>query len=111
MIAPLAWRLQALMESRQIHGPRDLQIRLRNAGYALSAPQAGRLVKSPPRRIQLELLAALLQVLDCTAHELLWRTPTREGEGEKAGPRPPRSRVARVSPRALFVRHPAGGQP
>lgn len=96
---PLAWRLKALMDERRITGARELQARLRAAGCEISLPQLGRLLKNPPRRLTLELLAALVGVLDCTAHDLLWRLPPDQAAD---GPRPPRSRVARIPARSLF---------
>lgn len=76
------WRLRALTRQQRIAGPTMLAQRLRAAGLAISVPQCSRLLTRAPRRISLDMLAALCTVLRCTLEDLL--VLVREAPGGSA---------------------------
>ena len=72
---PLLWRLDQLRTQKQL-SMKELRYLLERAGCPLSQPQLHRLVHTRPQRLDLQVLAALLTVLDCRADELLLRQPS-----------------------------------
>ena len=102
MTDPVLWRLDQLRRERHL-GMKELRYLLERAGCPLSQPQLHRLVHARPRRLDLDVLAALLTVLDCSAHELLMRQASAQPAGKT------RSGVARVRPISFFDL--AGGPP
>lgn len=101
-----AWRLRELMAARGMNNISDLIPHLEDRGVALSASQIYRLIGGKPERMNLALLGALLDALDCTFEELCPTTvvavPARERlTGTEAAPtkkdavRPVRARIHR----------------
>lgn len=65
-----AWRLRELMAARGMNTISDLIPHLSDRGVDLSASQIYRLIGSKPERMNLTLLGAILDTLDCTFEEL-----------------------------------------
>lgn len=67
----LVWRLRVVMATRGLFATTDLVPLLAERGVVLSRSQVHRVVTGQPERINLNLLAALCDVLDVTASDLL----------------------------------------
>jgi DNA-binding Xre family transcriptional regulator len=65
------WRLEELMHQRGIHQITALQRELYESGIDLSSSQIHRLVTQSPERLNLEVLAALCEILSCSPAELI----------------------------------------
>jgi len=72
---PIAWRLRELMAAAGMFKTTDLVEPLRNAGVQLSREQVFRLVTKAPARLNMEVLAALCQILGCTPNDLIEIAP------------------------------------
>lgn len=71
-LKPIDWQLHMMMAKRRIKSNVELQRRLQGVGYEISSTQIGRLVDQRlPPRLTLELLRALITVLDCEVQDLL----------------------------------------
>lgn len=71
-LKPLRWELIVVMASRRIKTMTELSRRLHAVGYEISAGQLGRLAYAElPGRLNIELLRALMTVLDCGLSDLL----------------------------------------
>jgi hypothetical protein len=99
------WRLRELMAAHGMNTIADLLPHLSDRGIHLSASQIYRLVGGIPERINITMLAAILDTLDTTFEELcpvtINATPSRArtGTGAALEPgtalRPARARVRR----------------
>lgn len=67
----LVWRLRQVMAARDMFKTTDLLPLLKDRGVRLSRSQIHRVVTSQPDRVNLHLLAALCDIFDCTASDLL----------------------------------------
>lgn len=67
----ITWRLRTLMAERGMFQTTDLVEPLKAEGVALSREQVFRLVTQTPQRLNVEVLAALCTILDCTPSDLL----------------------------------------
>lgn len=67
----ITWRLRTLMAERGMFKTTDLLEPLKAEGVALSREQVFRLVTQTPQRLNVEVLAALCTILDCTPSDLL----------------------------------------
>ena len=67
----ITWRLRTLMAERGMFKTTDLLEQLKAEGVALSREQVFRLVTQTPQRLNVEVLAALCTILDCTPSDLL----------------------------------------
>ncbi|WP_433432655.1 helix-turn-helix domain-containing protein [Nonomuraea sp. CA-141351] len=96
------WHLRAVMAGRGMYATTDLRPLLAERGFQLSQSQVYRLVAERPERLNLRLLMALLDILDCTIEDLI--EPVQNTEGREAaerrsgaetrfGSRPTRARV------------------
>lgn len=65
------WRLREVMATRGIFNATDLSPLLRQRGIELSSVQVWRLVTQVPERLSLPVLAALCDILEVTAAELI----------------------------------------
>lgn len=107
--APITWHLREIMAAAGMFQTTDLIEPLRRAGIQLSREQVFRLVTKPPARLNMEVLAALCTVLECTPNDLIEIHPhatergikaagERRERGPSAGPlRPVRARIHRPS--------------
>jgi DNA-binding Xre family transcriptional regulator len=97
------WLLEQRMHERGIHQITALQRELVARGIDLSSSQVHRLVTQTPERLNLEVLAALCDILSCSPAELIEvqaRTARRKVGGENVVDmattgRPRRARVLR----------------
>lgn len=80
----VAWHLRDLMAAAGMFKTTDLVEPLRKAGVQLSREQVFRLVTKPPARLNMEVLAALCLVLDCTPNDLITIVPA-ENTSRKTG--------------------------
>lgn len=97
------WHLRQVMAAKGLFATTDLQPLLAERGIELSSVQVYRLVVQTPERLNLQTLAALCDILDCTPAELIEPVadaPAQKakavGEGpvaKKAGLRPKRAEI------------------
>lgn len=64
------WRLRELMAARGMNTISDILPHLEDRGVHLSASQIYRLIGSKPERMNIVMLGAILDTLDCTFEEL-----------------------------------------
>jgi DNA-binding Xre family transcriptional regulator len=67
----LQWNLRQLMAENGMFATTDLVAPLAERGHELSRQMVHRIVTKTPQRINLDLLAALCDILDCTPNDLL----------------------------------------
>lgn len=96
------WHLRRLMADQGLFQTTELVPLLAERGVALSREQVYRLVTKTPQRLNLQVLAALCDILDCRPGDLIeCHTDTgARARGGAAGPseqrpRPRRARVVR----------------
>ncbi|OLT48626.1 Cro/Cl family transcriptional regulator [Gordonia sp. CNJ-863] len=65
------WRLRHLMAERDLFHTSDLVPLLAEHGIRLSREQVYRLVTQPPQRLNMDVLVALCDILDCTPNDLI----------------------------------------
>src|SRR5271165_4032512 len=65
------WHLRKVMADRGMFSTTDLIPLLADRGIALSSSQVYRLVVERPERLSLKILMALLDILDCSMHDLI----------------------------------------
>ena len=65
------WNLRQVMAERGMFATTDLIEPLHQRGVELSRQMVHRVVTKPPQRINLDLLAALCDILDCTPNDLI----------------------------------------
>lgn len=92
------WHLRTLMAERGMFQTTDLVPLLAERGVVLSREQVYRLVTKVPRRLNLEVLAALCDILEVSPSELVepYRPSRsrRDTAASSARPAPRRARVA-----------------
>jgi DNA-binding Xre family transcriptional regulator len=107
----MRWHLRQVMATRGIFQTSELVPLLAERGVHLTRQYVHKLVTTPPQRVNLDLLAALCDILDCGPNDLLepvsaaveqTRTgtsdsePSRRGEGLGIGDlRPVRATIRR----------------
>jgi DNA-binding Xre family transcriptional regulator len=65
------WRLRLLLAERGIFASKPLGALLAERGIRLSDSQVWRLVTGKPERLNLQVLAVLCEILDCTPNDLI----------------------------------------
>ena len=65
------WRLRLLLAERGIFNSKPLVALLAEHGIRLSDSQVWRMVTGKPERLNLQVLAALCKILDCTPNDLI----------------------------------------
>lgn len=85
------WRLRHLMAERGLFQTSDLVPLLAERGVALSREQVYRLVTQPPQRLNMDILVALCDILDCTPNDLIEpevvnQQVAKTSDGQAAGP-------------------------
>jgi DNA-binding Xre family transcriptional regulator len=65
------WNLRKIMASKDIFQTTDLVPLLAERGVHLSREQVFRLVTQPPKRLPMDTLAALCDILDCSPNDLI----------------------------------------
>ena len=97
------WHLRKLMAERGMFSTTDLVKPLADRGVVLSREQVYRLVTQTPQRLNLDVFAAVCDILGCEPNDLLEvtaevadRKKTEGGPGGRpAGPKPVRARIRR----------------
>jgi|SRR5665811_1683782 len=97
------WNLRQLMAERGMFATTDLIEPLHERGVELSRQMIHRVVTKTPQRINIDLLAALCDILDCTPNDLIEmrvEQVVRASAVNDAGPgignlRPIRARIRR----------------
>jgi DNA-binding Xre family transcriptional regulator len=79
------WRLREVMASRGIFSTTKLIPLLKERGVNLSSSQIYRLAAEKPERLNLHVLAALMDILDCTCDDLIQRVSLGEGTVSATG--------------------------
>lgn len=95
------WHLRRLMAEAGMFATTDLVPLLAERGITLSREQVYRLVARVPERLSLQTLAALCDILGCTASDLVepYRaTLARPARRERSTDPPPRPKLARILP-------------
>ncbi len=67
----IRWNLRQLMAENGMFATTDLVAPLRERGVEISRQMVHRVATKPPQRINLDLLAALCDILACTPNDLL----------------------------------------
>ncbi|BBZ15980.1 helix-turn-helix domain-containing protein [Mycolicibacterium gadium] len=67
----LRWNLRQLMAQNGMFATTDLVAPLHERGVEISRQMVHRIATKPPQRINLDLLAALCDILACTPNDLL----------------------------------------
>lgn len=95
------WHLRRVMAERGLFQTTDLVPLLAERGVGLSREQVYRLAAKTPERLNLVVLAALCDILECTPDDLIecYRETGGRGKATKTAavgerPRPRRARVA-----------------
>lgn len=99
------WRLREMMAGQRVYTATELVPLLRERGIHLSASQVHRLVSGTPERLSLQVLAALCDILSCTAADLVSTTAENAGVRKTATgdlPAPPAS-AAKLRPRPARI--------
>jgi DNA-binding Xre family transcriptional regulator len=94
------WHLRRLMADHGLFQTTELVPLLAERGVVLSREQVYRLAVKPPQRLNLQVLAALCDILDCEPGDLIecYRESGRKTSGTTtASPTRPRPRPARVA--------------
>ena len=96
------WHLRRLMAEQGLFQTTELVPLLAERGVVLSREQVYRLATKTPERLNLEVLAALCDILDCQPGDLIecYRDPggrghPRQQAARQQRPRPRRARVTR----------------
>jgi DNA-binding Xre family transcriptional regulator len=80
----LAWKLRLTMVSKGVNTATELKRRLQLYGYEITTTHAARIVAERPHRISVELLEALVNVLDCEPNDILFIEAVEEGAEKKS---------------------------
>jgi DNA-binding Xre family transcriptional regulator len=90
------WQLRQLMATRNMFATSDLVPLLAERGIELSREQVYRLVTGTPERLNLHVLAALCDILDCSVGQLIEpfveQRPVRKSASGGSGADAPRLR-------------------
>ncbi|MGH3974324.1 MAG: helix-turn-helix domain-containing protein [Pseudonocardiaceae bacterium] len=97
------WNLRRVMAEKGMFATTDLLGPLAERGVEISRQMVHRVVTKPPQRINLDLLAALCDILDCTPNDIIeiaYEQQARPEPAEQRGPgigdlRPIRAKVRR----------------
>lgn len=93
----IEWHVRRLMAERGLYSTTDLMPLLVARGVTLSATQVYRLVTQTPERLNVRVLAAMCDALECTPADLIEVTITKSARRSRAttaqsagtsGPRP-----------------------
>lgn len=91
------WHLRRLMADQGMFQTTELVPLLAERGVPLSREQVYRLVTKTPQRLNLEVLAALCDILDCRPGDLIeCHAGTGARSRDTAGPSEPRPRPRRA---------------
>lgn len=99
------WNLRKIMAGKDIFQTSDLVPLLAERGIHLSREQVFRLVTQPPKRLPMDTLAALCDILDCAPNDLIEirvvNVEVRKAENETSRPTPAVRRTSIRRPQGL----------
>lgn len=98
------WRLRLLMAQAGMFKATDLTSKLAKHGIVLSESQVWRLVTGKPERLNMEVLVALCEILDCQPGDLIALTDTPTKRKRAAATKPALS--GGLEPKAVKLRRP-----
>lgn len=106
------WNLRQLMARKEMYSTTDLAAPLKERGVQLSTAQVYRLVTHTPERLNLKVLVALCDILDCTPNDLVEPVAKEANRNKKTDPsakaqnnapedlKPSRARIVDDEPKA-----------
>jgi len=101
------WHLRDVMAARGMYSTSNLVGPLAERGVQLSREQVYRLVTGTPQRLNLDVLAALCDILDCGPQDLLEVVAeARRGRKTAGGDEPTTAEVKQLRPVAARLRRP-----
>jgi DNA-binding Xre family transcriptional regulator len=103
----MGWNLRQVMASRAIYQTSELVPLLAERGVHLSREHVYRLVTKTPQRLNIDVLAALCDILDCEPNDLLQPTLQQE-EQAKTGTGEPGPGIGDLRPIRATIRRPGG---
>ena len=80
----MRWHLRQVMAARGLFQTSELVPLLAERGVHLTRQYVHKLVTTPPQRVNMDLLAALCDILDCDPNDLL-QPVAEQGEQTKTG--------------------------
>lgn len=99
-----SWQLRQVMAEHGMFQTTELAPLLRDRGIDLSVSQVHRLVAGTPERLSLAVLAALCDIFDTTAAELITTTAANTGVRRTAvGDQPAPAHVAQLRPKRARI--------
>lgn len=103
----MRWHLRQVMAGRGIFATSELVPLLADRGVHLTRQYMHKLVTTPPQRINVDLLAALCDILDCQPSDLL-EPVVKQAERAKTGTDTPREGlgIGQLRPIRATVRRP-----
>ena len=116
-VPELHWRLHTVMSERGIRTASELHRRLVGLDVPITHSQVCRTVTHRPERLSIELLAALMHTLDCSASDLLQaaRKPAAASRARRAAaqeaPEAPKARATAAAPPAAPTTAPGPAEP
>jgi DNA-binding Xre family transcriptional regulator len=103
----MGWNLRQVMASRAIYQTSELVPLLAERGVHLSREHVYRLVTKTPQRLNIDVLAALCDILDCEPNDLLQPTLQQE-EHAKTGTGELGPGIGDLRPLRATIRRPGG---
>ena len=103
----MGWNLRQVMASRAIYQTSELVPLLAERGVHLSREHVYRLVTKTPQRLNMDVLAALCDILDCEPNDLLQPT-LQQDEPAKTGTGEPGPGIGDLRPIRATIRRPGG---
>lgn len=97
------WRLRQVMAAKGLFSTTDLQPLLVERGVNLSAAQVYRLVAQSPERLNMRVLVAVCDALDCTPNDLIEPTAATAQVQARVGGRPSGARSSGSRPTRVQV--------
>ncbi|MDF9278839.1 helix-turn-helix transcriptional regulator [Arthrobacter sp. EH-1B-1] len=106
----IIWNIRQIMATKGLFHTTDLVPLLAERGVSLSREQVYRLVTSTPTRLNLEVLAAFCDILNCTPNDLISfsRADTRTTTTERtaSGEIPRMQPIGDLRPTPAIIRRP-----
>jgi DNA-binding Xre family transcriptional regulator len=107
----MRWHLRQVMAARGMFQTSELVPLLADRGVHLSRQYVHKLVTTPPQRVNMDLLAALCDILDCDPNDLLEPVAEQAEQAKTGTDTAPResSGIGELRPIRATVRRPPDG--